>query len=531
MAIDKEKFPIVLTIIENFGLSSSWTGNAVASANPVNFYSLWKKNPHTALFPSSKNHTSSYENNDIDLERLFSGRDLLCDKEYLDQIINENQLKDNKALATLLDESFAHNTAVHLIGNFPGSDDKHSDLKQLLSLIEIIKEKNIVRLYLHLIVDDNVGHDLIIINNFLTKIKQSEICEIASVIGSSYLEDYESNARNFTKAINTMVSGEGERALSAEQALSFRGVAHASEKKPTSVLFNNRYAYKINNFDSIILFNHNNQSLSKLAIALATSRGISGHAKLPKFLNIVSMFEFLDQGIDQLRSLFQRDSSETLAQSLYSANIDQLYLSDTTKSFTIDKHLKGQIVGSGGSVKELFVPVIQGSNPVLYDQVLELMLKQVSYYLEKNKSRFITFLIPILASPNITSFAQTVAIIKLIDKFLPKLEAEVLKHNGVFILTSDHGGTEKMSERNNFETINSKTCNPVPLILSIPGYRGSQDSKTGTVPNRMLYDMMKKSHFISDLAPTILDLFHVEAPEVMTGKSFLSELRVEVDED
>lgn len=525
MTIERKKFPIVLTIIENLGLSSSFTGNAVASANPANFYSIWERNPHTVLHPNKINHTGFYENEEVDLARLFAGRDILSDKNYLDQLVSNNQVKDNKILNRLFKDVNDRNSALHLIGNLSGEEDKYSDIKHLLSLIETIKTKNIFRVYLHLIVDDNLAGNQEIIDSFISKINRTKTCEIASIIGKKYLDDSSNDAKGFNKAINTIIFGQGDRALSPEQALSFRGVSEISAKKPTSILFRNRFACKLSNFDAIIFFNHNNKSFTKLIITLATGNGLSGKVNRPKILNVASMFNPLDQDLEQLQVIFKRETNDTLAQALFSANIDQLYLSDSSRIPTVNRYMKGQIVGGGGSIKELFAPILRNSNPAYYDQVLELILQQLIYYLENNIARFITILIPVLSSPNIISFTQTVAIIKLLDKFLPKLEETVLKNNGALILTSDHAGTEKMSERNKFEILNSKTNNPVPFILTIPGYRGYEKVTNGIISHRMFYDMIKKSHSVADFAPTILELAGAEIPASMTGKSFLPELK------
>jgi len=531
MTIERDKFPIVLTIIENFGLSSSFTGNAVASANPGNFYSMWERNPHTVLHPNKINHTGEYENEEIDLTRLFAGREILSDKDYFDQIVKDNQFEENEVLIKLFKDVNERNSALHLIGNLSAGADKYSDINHLLSLLETIKTKSVFRVYLHLIVDDNLTNNQEIVDNLISEINQTKTCEIASVIGKKYLDDLSSDARGFNKAINTIIFGQGDRALSPEQALSFRGVTEISAKKPTSVLFRNRFACKLSNFDAVLFFNHNNKSFTKLIITLATGNGLSGRVNRPKILNVASIFNPLDQDLEQLQVLFKREAANTLAQALFSANIDQLYLSDSSRIATVNRYLKGSIEGGGGSIKELFAPILRNSNPAYYDQVLDLILQQLVYYLENNKARFITILIPVLSSPNVISFAQTAAVIKLLDKFLPKLEEIVLKHNGALVLTSDHAGTEKMSERNEFENINSKTNNPVPFILTIPGYMGYEKATKGIVSHRMFYDMIKKSHSVADFAPTILELAGAEASPQMTGKSFLAELKkIEIKE-
>jgi 2,3-bisphosphoglycerate-independent phosphoglycerate mutase len=532
MTIERDKFPIVLTIIENFGLSSSFTGNAVASANPGNFYSMWERNPHTVLYPNNINHNSSYENEEIDLTRLFAGREVLSDKQYFDQVVKDDRLKENEVLNKLFKEVGERNAALHLVGNLPAGSDRYADLDHLLYLLEVIKTNNIYRVYLHLIVDDNLSGNQEFVDKFISKINQTKSCEIASVIGENCLDDFTSNERNFTKAINTIVFGQGDRALSPEQALSFRGVSEISQKKPTSVLFRNRFACKLSNFDAVIFFNHNNKSFTKLIITLATGNGLSGRVNRPKILNVASMFNPLDQDLEQLLILYNREATNTIAQALFSSNVDQLYLSDSSRIATVNRYLKGEIAGGGGSIKELFAPILRNSNPAYYDQVLDLILKQLDYFLGLKKIRFFTFLIPVLSSPAIVSFAQTAAMIKLIDKFLPKLEELILKHDGALILTSDHAGTEKMSERNEFEVLNSKTNNPIPFILTIPGYKGYEKATKGIVSHRMFYDMIKKSHSVADFAPTILELAGAEIPASMTGKSFLSELKkIEIKEE
>lgn len=530
MFLGTEKLPIVLAIVENFGLSSSWTGNAIASADPENFYSLWNEYPHTVLYPNKALNAHSYENEGIDMTRLFSGREVMSDKDYLNYIIENNQLEDNKLFSEIIKDTIDKNSAFHLIGNLPGKINKYSEMQQLISILEILSKNKIVRVYLHLIVNDELKEDQTFFADFFSKIKMFNSCEIASVVGQNYIADTVFDKKKFLKAVNTIINGEGERALSAEQALSFQNLSDISDKKPTSIIFKNRFVCRINNFDTVLFFNHNNKSFSKFILAMTTNIGLSGLPNAPKLLNLAMLFPSLDNDLDQLKIVFKRLSTQTLAQFLYSAKINQLYLSDTTRIANIKKYLIGDINGDGGQIKELYVPVVKNSDPTHYDQALSIILNQVSSHLKDKSADFITILIPALSSQNISFFTQRCKTVKIIDQYLLKLEKEVAKRQACLVLTSDHAGSEKMSERSDYEKINNKTNNPVPFILKIPGQKEIVQEKSKIYGNRIFYDMINKKHFINDFAPTMLDLAGVEKPSIMTGKSFLSELkRIEID--
>lgn len=528
MSLSRDKFPIVFTIIENFGLSSSWTGNAVASANPTNFYSMWERYPHTVLYPEKTNKDISYENNEIDLARLSCGRYIDSDKNFVDEAFLNNQIAENKNFGSLLDETLARNSALHLIGNVPGPDNKYSDIEHLLSILRVIKNKKIFRVFLHLIVDDSLEESPEVIDQFLAKINQMGACEVASVVGQNFLSNENANLRTFTQGAEAIVNGSGNSSLSAEQAISLKGISHSGDKQPTSVRFKNRYVCKFGNFDTVLFFNHSNKHLSRLIMTVASAGGSPGRLKLPKFLRVASLLSPLEQEIPQLEIIFKRSINNSLAQVFAASGVDQLYMSDSSRIFAMNEYFKGAIADNQGGVKELFVPVGEDNSSKNYGAILDMFLRQLANHLEQKTARFIVILIPVLSQINCASFSETVSAIKLIDRFLPKLEELILKYNGALVLTSDHGGAEKLSDRDEIEQLNNKTGNPVPFILTVPGYSGEIKGKKDVVFNQILYDMIKKRHFINDAATTILELAQVEALPEMTGKSFLKDLKIKI---
>ena len=74
--------------------------------------------------------------------------------------------------------------------------------------------------------------------------------------------------------------------------------------------------------------------------------------------------------------------------------------------------------------------------------------------------------------------------------------------NGTVFITADHGNLEKMQDENGAPNT-AHTTNPVPFIL-----------------------ISKEQHklhkgILADIAPTMLEILHIEQPAAMTGTSLL----------
>jgi 2,3-bisphosphoglycerate-independent phosphoglycerate mutase len=103
------------------------------------------------------------------------------------------------------------------------------------------------------------------------------------------------------------------------------------------------------------------------------------------------------------------------------------------------------------------------------------------------------------------NLAATITACEVVDRCIGLLWKEVKSHKGHLIVTADHGNAElKMNPRTG-ETMTEHTTNPVPFILASNQYR-----------RRRVGDGM-----LADIAPTVLDIFDVPKPEVMTGFSLI----------
>ena len=93
-----------------------------------------------------------------------------------------------------------------------------------------------------------------------------------------------------------------------------------------------------------------------------------------------------------------------------------------------------------------------------------------------------------------------------VDECLQKVTAAMEAAGGSLIITADHGNAEQMLDAETGQPHTAHTLNPVPVLL----FNGPDNCRT--LGNGRL----------ADLAPSILELLHLEQPAEMTGLSILN---------
>ena len=105
------------------------------------------------------------------------------------------------------------------------------------------------------------------------------------------------------------------------------------------------------------------------------------------------------------------------------------------------------------------------------------------------------------------SLPAAIKAVEAVDECVGKVVKLVELKQGNILITADHGNAEQMIDYKTGEPHTAHTTNPVPLIL--------------VTANKKL--RLKENGKLADLAPTMLDLMHLEKPEEMTGESLLNE--------
>jgi 2,3-bisphosphoglycerate-independent phosphoglycerate mutase len=100
--------------------------------------------------------------------------------------------------------------------------------------------------------------------------------------------------------------------------------------------------------------------------------------------------------------------------------------------------------------------------------------------------------------------AAAIKAVEVIDACLGRIADAVSDTGGVLMITADHGNIEMMRDPQTGEAHTAHTTNPVPLVLVGAGR-----------------DIDLRGGRLCDIAPTLLDLLHLEQPGEMTGRSLI----------
>ena len=114
--------------------------------------------------------------------------------------------------------------------------------------------------------------------------------------------------------------------------------------------------------------------------------------------------------------------------------------------------------------------------------------------------------------------------VQTIDECVGKIAQEILKTDGVLIITADHGNGEAMISVQNSDPETLHSLNPVPFILVSRNFRKDLLQSAVAKPSNLLSRILESKHTLAHVAPTILELFGISKPPQMQGHSILKEL-------
>jgi 2,3-bisphosphoglycerate-independent phosphoglycerate mutase len=515
--------PLILVILDGWGISEPNKGNAVTMASTPTMDGLVKKYPYTELCAHGKCvglPPKQVGNSEAGHMNIGAGRIVEQDVVRISRSISNGTFFRNTAFLEAAKHAQKNKSNLHLMGMLSNGQSPHSDPDHLIALIEFAKRMGIKNVYLHIITDgrDSPKYAAIKLIQNLRKIFKNGEC-IATIMGRFYAMDRKKKWIRTEKAYNALVLGEGEICEDAEEAITEAYNKDLSDEfiepsiiKPPKC----KISPRIDNNDSVIFFNLRSdraRQLSKVFVQKDFTSQNPGSFKRKKVLKNLLFVAMTDFGpdLDSILSAFPSlDLKNTLPMIL--PDLTQLYLAETEKYAHVTYFFNG---GYSGKVNGEVQLMIESPDVRSYDQTPPMKSKELSELVIKNlgnsKNWQYDFTLLNLAAPDMVGHTGNleagISCCHLVDHYLGDVIKAYLAQKGTVVVTADHGNVEEMIKLKTGEIDTEHSINKVPFLIV----------------NKQLSKKVKlrDNACLSDIAPTILELLGREKPKEMTGKSIL----------
>jgi len=533
--------PLVLIILDGWGIAPEGPGNAVKLANTPNFNSFWAGYPHTQLLASGesvglpKNEVGNSETGHLN---LGAGRIIYQDLPRINLAIADGSFFKNETFLKAVDHVRKNKSCLHLMG-LVGSGGVHSNIEHLYALLRLAKEEKIEDVYLHLFTD---GRDsppksaLIFFEQIETRLKNLKIGKIASISGRYYAMDRDNRWERTEKVYNALTLGIGQKAKNFKEAISNSYLKGVFDEfiEPTLIVNDQNQPIKlIEDNDAVIFFNFRIDRPRQLTKAFVLEDFESyqpqktsfdpyaekyGHKqfeeifqiktfvrkKIIKNLFFVTMTQY-EEKLPVSVAFPQIKVDLPLARVLSEKGLRQFHIAETEKYPHVTTFFDGLFSSPFPGEEWVRIP---SPKVATYDKKPEMSaLKVTSLFLKKFETGYYSFVLINFANPDMVghtgNLSATIKACEFVDYCLGKIVKKVISHKGTVIITADHGNAEELINLKTGEVDTEHSSNPVPFILI-------NENLIGKAKNI-------SSGILADVAPTILHLFGINIPAIMTG--------------
>lgn len=508
MKIDK-KNPLVLVILDGWGLAKPCKGNAICQAKTPVFDKLYKECPNTTLKASGAAvglPTGQDGNSETGHMNIGAGRIVEQDAVHINHCIYDGTFYKNPALLTAVNHVQENNSRLHLMGLLTDGQSAHAYPDHVYALLDFVAKKGIKQVYLHLFTDgrDSAQHESI---KYLEKLKNffNNGEQVATIMGRYYAMERNKRWNITEKAYDLLTLGEAEHtAKNSEEAILSAYNRNKTDEHIEPTLIHKEGIVKDN--DAVIFFNLRSdraRQLSKAFVQQDFNKKNAGSFKRKKQLKNVSFIAMTDFGpdLDHILSAFpSRDVSETLPMMLFDRK--QLYISESEKYAHVTYFLNGGYSDPIGGENRIMIP---SPDIPYYDKVpcmsAEVVTKTVVDNIRNDKYDFycINYANPDMVG-HTGNMKGTIKACECVDVEVGKLMKEMKKKKGVMIVTSDHGNAEEMIDLKTGEIDTNHSTNPVPFIICNKGFK------------------LRSGGVLGSIAPTVLKLMDAPISKLMNEK-------------
>ena len=509
--------PIVLVIMDGVGKGDGGSGDAVKVAKTPTLDALLESCPHTYL----KAHgTAVGLPSDEDMGNSEVGHNALgCGQVYSQGAKLVGESIENGALyasATWKElVANAEGKAMHFIGLL-SDGNVHSNIAHLIALLKQAHAEGVKKAFCHILLD---GRDVPAtsaleyveqLENVLSELN-TEGCDYAIASGGGRMQvtmdRYEANWGMVELGWRTHVQGLGRQFASAQEAIeTYRAETGCIDQDlPAFVVARNgEPVAKINNGDSVILFNFRGDRAQE--ISLAFDRKDFDKFDRPGYegVKFAGMLQYDgDLNIPENYLVQPPVITNTLTEVLCQAGIHEYALSETQKYGHVTYFWNGNRSGKVDENLEVYEEI--PSDVIPFEQAPAMKSKEITEKMVENmaskKFHFLRCNYPNGDMVGHTGVMDAVVYaMECVDNGLKAILEAADQYGYTVLITADHGNADQMTETKKGKTSvrTAHSLNPVPFII----YDKDND-----------WTIREGNYGLANVAPTIVKMMGLTAPD------------------
>ncbi len=498
--------PVLLVILDGFGVNPSALNNAVVQAVTPRLDAYFSQHPHTLLQASGTAvglPDGQMGNSEVGHLTMGCGTIVQQDLVRIDAAVNDTRFFENQALTDAVRQARHNQRPLHLVG-LVSDGGVHSNISHLLALIELCRRDG-VRPVLHMFTD---GRDTAP-SSALYYLRQVEPAlvdaggAIVTVSGRYYAMDRDNRWERIEQAWQAITIARGEHAESAQEAIETAYAAGTSDEFILPTVING--GEPIQWGDPLVFFNFRKDRARQLTAALFkpefTHFDRGNYSPIP----VTCMTEY-DEWYRLPYAFKQNRPRTTMAEVISRAGLHQMHCAETEKYAHVTYFLNG---GKGDAFAGEERVIIDSPRVATYDLQPEMSADKVAdAVIDAIRSEHYAFIVVNFANGDMVGHTgipeAAIKAVETLDRETGRV-LDVAKEAGwSVILTADHGNCEEMIDPVSGEPHTQHTVYPVPCLIM------------DEVPWQLAVGAG-----LSSIAPTVLHLMGLSVPEVMTGGSLL----------
>ena len=498
--------PVVLIILDGWGIAPAGPGNAVERADTPVFDALWEDNPHGELIASGRDvglPVGQMGNSEVGHLAIGAGRIVAQDLVRISDAADAG-FADNVALIAACDRAAAGSGTLHVVG-LVSDGGVHSHVDHLRGLVRLAEARGVPHVAVHALTDgrDVSPEQARTLLPQLAAEWETGPARIVDVCGRIHAMDRDSRWERVERAWRLFTAGEGSNAPDVTSAIEASHAAGVTDEFVEPVVIGDGGG-RVAAGDEVIFLNFRPDRAREICQALADpdfdhfDRGDAG------VVSLTAMTAYWD-GQPGAIAFPEDRPDQVLADALERADIAQLHVAETEKYPHVTYFFNGGREASHTGEDRVLIP--SPRDVETYDQRPEMSAAGVAdAAISGIRSGAYGFVVINFANPDMVGHTgdipAVVRAVEEVDRRLGDVITAVRDVGGIALVTADHGNAEQMIDSNG-EPHTAHTTNPVPLILV-----GS--------------DRRLRGHGrLADLAPTVLALLDVPMPPEMTGESLV----------